>query len=181
MPIKLITEVPIQKITVKGTNTFKDQSSPFGLRFLPPPFPFPPLLSPSPLPPPLLSPSLLLLLRRLRFLNQAQPKYTLFFKVTRRIVMVGTQERFAKGESYNDPATGRPENSCNATGRQLLWATNGVTYQWETTPVAHMVYYDIRPETFTEQRGYFKIKSGDVIDIVIQDYPACNQVTCCSL
>ena len=44
-----------------------------------------------------------------------------------------------------------------------------------------MVYYDIRPETFTEQRGYFKIKSGDVIDIVIQDYPACNQVTCCSL
>ena len=104
----------------------------------------------------------------------------MFFKVTRRIVMVGTEEIFERGESFHDPAIGRPENRCNDTG-QLLWATNGATYHWETTPVAHMVYYDIRPETFTEQRGYFKIKSGDVIDIVIQNYPACHQVISYSL
>ena len=90
--------------------------------------------------------------------------------------MVGTQERFAKDVYFNDPADGRPESNCNATGRYLLWAVNGVTYRWERTPVAHMVYYDIRPESLTEKRGYFKVKKGDVIDIVIQNYPACNKV-----
>ena len=51
--------------------------------------------------------------------------------------MVGTEERFAEGESYHNPATDRPENNCNVTGRQFLWAMNGATYQWETTPVTH--------------------------------------------
>ena len=98
-------------------------------------------------------------------------------KVIRRIVMLGTQERFdwSGGSTSNDPNS-RPEDNCNATGRQLRWAVNRTTYKWENTPVLHMVYYGVRPETLTEDRGYYKIKSGDVIDIVIQNYPACNQV-----
>ncbi len=99
-------------------------------------------------------------------------------KVTRRIVLVGTQQRFewSKGVTYNDPSKSRPEDNCNATGRALRWALNGVSYKYENTPIAHMVYYGIRPETFTEKRGYYKINQGDVIDVIIQNYPGCNRV-----
>ena len=97
--------------------------------------------------------------------------------VTRRIVMLGTQERFewTAGSQRNDPGS-PPEDSCNSTGRHLRWAVNRVSYKWENTPVVHMVYYDVRPDTLTEDRGYYKISSGDVIDIVVQNYPACNKV-----
>ena len=99
-------------------------------------------------------------------------------KVTRRIVMVGTQERFDLRHdiAYNDPREGRPENNCNPSGKYLRWAINGASYMWEDTPVLHMTYYGIRTNTFTEDRGYYKISNGDIIDIVIQNYPACNQV-----
>ena len=99
-------------------------------------------------------------------------------KVTRRIVLFGTQERFLwkYGETVNNHSIRRPEQSCNATDRHLRWAMNGVTYRWESTPVAHIVYYDIRQNTLTESRGYYKINHGDVIDVILQNYPACNQV-----
>ena len=98
-------------------------------------------------------------------------------KVTRRIVMLGTQERFEwrAGVQYHDPAI-PPEDYCYSTGRNMRWAVNRVSYKWENTPVVHMVYYDVRPDTMTEKRGYYTIESGDVIDIVVQNYPACNKV-----
>lgn len=100
-------------------------------------------------------------------------------KVTRRISLLGTQERFLwkNGEAGNNHSISRPERNCNSTERHLRWAMNGITYQWENTPVAHMVYYGIRKDTLTEKRGYYKINGGDVIDIVIQNYPACNEVS----
>ena len=99
-------------------------------------------------------------------------------KVTRRIVLLGTQERYRwkYGEAANNHSILRPEQHCNATDRHLRWAMNGVTYQWENTPVAHMAYYGIRENTMTESRGYYKLNDGDVIDIIIQNYPACNEV-----
>ena len=99
-------------------------------------------------------------------------------KVTRRIVLLGTQERFRwkYQETANNHSIRRPEEYCNATGRHLRWALNGVSYQWENTPVAHMVYFGIKQNTMTENRGYYKINNGEVIDIIIQNYPACNEV-----
>eukprot|EP00794_Sanderia_malayensis_P006294 gene6294-7016_t len=100
-------------------------------------------------------------------------------KATRRIVMVGTQERFQweQGVGHHDHNRSKPEQNCNAAGgRNLRWAVNGVSYRWERTPVAHMLYYRIRTSMFTENRGYYHINQGDVIDIIIQNYPACNQV-----
>ena len=98
-------------------------------------------------------------------------------KVTRRIVMLGTQERYdwSSGVQYNNHMI-PPEDNCNSTGRHLRWAVNRVSYKWETTPVLHMVYFNLAQHTMTEERGYFKINSGDVIDIVVQNYPACNRV-----
>ena len=98
-------------------------------------------------------------------------------KVTRTIIMLGTQERYdwSSGVQYNNPMI-PPEDNCNSTGRRLRWAVNRVSYKWETTPVLHMVYFNLAPNTMTEERGYFKINSGDVIDIVVQNYPACNRV-----
>ena len=99
-------------------------------------------------------------------------------KVKRRIVLLGTQERFLwkHKETAHNHSIRRPEQYCNATNRHMRWALNGVTYQWENTPVAHMAYFQIRENTLTENRGYFKIDHGDIIDVIIQNYPACNQV-----
>ena len=99
-------------------------------------------------------------------------------KVKRRIVLLGTQERFLwkYKETAHNHSIRRPEEYCNATDRRMRWALNGVTYQWENTPVAHMAYFQIRQNTLTENRGYFKIDHGDIIDIIIQNYPACNEV-----
>ena len=98
-------------------------------------------------------------------------------KVKRRIVMLVTQEQFdlSGGSTSHDPKS-RPEDNCNYTGTYGRYAVNRMSYQWENTPVLHMVYYGVRPETLTEDRGYYKIKGGDVIDIVVQNYPTCFQV-----
>ncbi|XP_065067142.1 uncharacterized protein LOC135692771 isoform X2 [Rhopilema esculentum] len=98
--------------------------------------------------------------------------------ITRRIVLMGTQERFRwkQGESFNDHRVKKPWQNCDATDKHLRWALNGITYKWENTPVAHMMYYNIRTNSLNESRGYYTISQGDVIEIIIQNYPACNKV-----
>lgn len=100
-------------------------------------------------------------------------------KITKRIVLLGTQERFSwkTGEAYHDHNLKRPEQYCNATDRHLRWAMNGASYKFENTPVAHMIHYGIRKDSLTEKRGYYKINHGNVVDVVIQNYPACDQVS----
>eukprot|EP01062_Namystynia_karyoxenos_P026377 TRINITY_DN204_c1_g3_i1.p1 TRINITY_DN204_c1_g3~~TRINITY_DN204_c1_g3_i1.p1 ORF type:complete len:749 (+),score=200.83 TRINITY_DN204_c1_g3_i1:95-2341(+) len=111
----------------------------------------------------------------------------------RRFVLLGTQERFDldKGSAANGPATAganglwisdqggdagsdRPENSCG--DGYLLWGVRRRSYRYEPTPPLHMLYYGVGAERLTEDRGYYQITRGEVYDVVLQNYPACNQV-----
>lgn len=92
-----------------------------------------------------------------------------------RVVLLGTQERFSVGSQKN---IANPEDNCDSAGntKTLHWAVDRVTYQTEQdTPVAIAAFQGIT-NTFTSDRGYIAVKMGEVVDLVMQNYPACNGV-----
>lgn len=93
--------------------------------------------------------------------------------VTKRVVLLGTQERFADGSQKNGQM---PEDHCDTANntKALKWAINRVPFPHQHDKPVLLSAFLGETGTFTSDRGYIPVKRGDVLDVVLQNYPACN-------
>ena len=108
-------------------------------------------------------------------------------EVGRTFLFLNTQERFESPNVNNFPTGGddfglgignKLEESpqCKCKDGFLKWAIDRKTFVNPKTPLLHSMYWKTneKSEEELENEGFYKLVKGQVYDIVLQNYPACN-------
>jgi len=108
--------------------------------------------------------------------------------VQRTFYMLSTQERMDHTATYNGvPSVNdltvaiggpgdRPQDNCDSAGntKNLRWLLGRRSWMGSNTPTLASLYFDINRDQISEEHNYFAVDVGQVYDVVIQNYPACN-------